>query len=53
MSKYTIILPTLNEGENIHIILFLIFEQAKKNKIDIKVVIVDDNSSDDTRSIIE
>ena len=52
-NKYSVILPTYNERENLPIILYLIFEMADKNKLNFEVIIVEDNSPDGTAEIAE
>ena len=47
MSKTVIVIPTLNENENVEILLEQLIE------FDINVVFVDDNSKDGTRKTIE
>ena len=49
--KYSIILPTYNERENLPIIIWLIFDMAVKESLDIEVVIVEDSSPDGTYEI--
>jgi dolichol-phosphate mannosyltransferase len=51
MPKYSIILPTYNERENLPVIVYLIFEMAKKNNLDFELIIVEDNSPDGTGEI--
>jgi dolichol-phosphate mannosyltransferase len=51
MPKYSIILPTYNERDNLPVIVFLIFEMAEKNKLDFEIVIVEDNSPDGTAEV--
>ncbi|KAK4336889.1 hypothetical protein RND71_043716 [Anisodus tanguticus] len=46
MPKYSIILPTYNEKENLPIITYLIFKHLDKH--DFELIIVDDNSPDNT-----
>jgi dolichol-phosphate mannosyltransferase len=48
----SIIIPTLNEAENIYPLLTRIFETAKDAGLSIEVVFVDDNSKDGTREQI-
>eukprot|EP01017_Pseudomicrothorax_dubius_P034819 TRINITY_DN4810_c0_g1_i10.p1 TRINITY_DN4810_c0_g1~~TRINITY_DN4810_c0_g1_i10.p1 ORF type:complete len:243 (-),score=59.95 TRINITY_DN4810_c0_g1_i10:168-896(-) len=50
-SKYSVILPTYNERENLPIIVTLILEMAEKNKLDFEIVIVEDNSPDGTLQV--
>ena len=51
MNKYSIILPTYNERENLPIITELIMEQSRQYNIDIELIIVDDNSPDRTYEV--
>jgi len=51
MAKYSIILPTYEEKDNLPLIIWLIFDVAKKNTIDIEVIIVEDNSPDGTLDV--
>lgn len=44
----TIVIPTYNERENIKILIPRIFQVLRKNKINGKVLVVDDNSPDGT-----
>ena len=53
LSKYSIILPTYEERDNIPIITWLIFDMAEKNDLDIELVVVDDNSPDGTSLVVE
>lgn len=57
MVKYSVILPTYNERENLPIITYLIFEMAKKkfkfyiiiySNFDFEIIIIEDNSPDGT-----
>jgi dolichol-phosphate mannosyltransferase len=45
-NRYSILLPTYNEKENLPIITYLIFEMAEKNNLNFEIVIIDDNSPD-------
>lgn len=49
--KYSIIMPCYNEEENLPIITFLIFKMARENKLNIELIVVEDNSEDKTREI--
>ncbi|EGG15831.1 glycosyltransferase [Cavenderia fasciculata] len=51
--KYTIILPTYNESDNLPIIIYLIDSELEKNFIDYEVVIVEDNSPDGTLQVAQ
>lgn len=48
MTKYSIILPTYNERENLPVITYLIFKMATENNLKFEIVIVEDNSPDGT-----
>ncbi len=50
---YSIILPTYNERENLPIIFYLIDKYLKEAKLNYEVVIVDDNSPDNTLEIAQ
>ena len=45
-NKYSVLLPTYNEKENLPIIVYLIFEMAEKHNLDFEIIIIDDNSPD-------
>ena len=45
----SIVIPTLNEAENIYPLLTRIFEVAESSQLSLEVVIVDDSSTDGTR----
>ena len=53
MVKYSIILPTYEERDNLPLIIWLIFDVAKKESLDIEVIIVDDNSPDGTLKVAQ
>ena len=46
--KYSVLLPTYNERENLPLITYLLMETAENDNIDMEVVIIDDNSPDGT-----
>lgn len=50
---YSIIVPTYNERENLPILFYLIHKYMTEAKLDFEVVIVDDNSPDNTLEIAE
>lgn len=50
-NKYTVILPTYNERENLPIITWLLAKTFKEHSIDWEVIIVDDNSPDGTQDV--
>eukprot|EP00270_Netrium_digitus_P006164 TRINITY_DN1842_c1_g1_i1.p1 TRINITY_DN1842_c1_g1~~TRINITY_DN1842_c1_g1_i1.p1 ORF type:complete len:267 (-),score=53.24 TRINITY_DN1842_c1_g1_i1:162-926(-) len=51
-SKYSIVVPTFNERENIAILTFLIFKHLQKEQIDFEIIVVDDNSPDGTQEVV-
>lgn len=51
MSKYSVILPTYNERENLPILIWLLADMFTKNNIDWEVIIVDDASPDGTLEV--
>lgn len=53
MSKYSVILPTYNERENLPILVWLLAKTFKENDLDWEVVIVDDASPDGTQQIAQ
>jgi dolichol-phosphate mannosyltransferase len=50
---YQIILPTLNEEKNIPVLFYLIHRMASRIKKKFEVLLVDDNSEDNTRNVVE
>lgn len=50
-NKYTVILPTYNERENLPIITWLLAKTFKEHDIDWEIIIVDDNSPDGTQDV--
>ncbi len=53
MRKIRLILPTYNERENIKKLIPRIFKIAKKSKLDIDILVIDDNSPDKTSEAVE
>ena len=53
MAKYSVLLPTYNESENLPIVVPLLFEVAETHGFDLEVVVVDDNSPDGTAKIAQ
>ncbi|ODV91541.1 glycosyltransferase family 2 protein [Tortispora caseinolytica NRRL Y-17796] len=51
MAKYSVILPTYNERDNLPIVTWLLAKAFNENKIDWELVIVDDASPDGTQDI--
>jgi dolichol-phosphate mannosyltransferase len=52
-SKYSVILPTYNEKENLPLMISMLNESFTKNKLDYEVVIVEDNSPDGTLQVAQ
>jgi dolichol-phosphate mannosyltransferase len=54
--NFSIILPTLNESQNLHLLIPEIYtvlnESSQKSKFDFEVIVVDDNSDDDTHEVV-
>lgn len=50
-ARYSVILPTYNEKENLPIITYLIAKTFTENKLDWEIVIVDDASPDGTQDV--
>jgi len=50
-NKYSILLPTYNERENLPIIVWLIIKYLNKSKIDYEIIIIDDGSPDGTLEV--
>lgn len=53
MAKYSVLLPTYEEKENLPLIMWLIFQEADKQNLDLEVVVVDDNSPDGTQDVVK
>lgn len=51
--ELSIISPALNESKNIRSFVSLIIEQCKKNKIKAEVIIIDDDSKDNSKNILK
>ncbi|KAM3721104.1 Dolichol-phosphate mannosyltransferase subunit [Dirofilaria immitis] len=49
--KYTVLLPTYNERENLPICVWLIDKYMRKAEFSYEVIIIDDNSSDGTMNV--
>src|SRR6266702_4334884 len=48
----SIVVPTWNEGENIRPLVMRIDAALRKNKISYEIIFIDDNSTDNTTSVI-
>ncbi|KAI9262084.1 dolichol-phosphate mannosyltransferase [Sporodiniella umbellata] len=53
LNKYTVILPTYNERENLPIITWLLAKMFTEHAIDWEIIIVDDNSPDGTQKVAQ
>jgi dolichol-phosphate mannosyltransferase len=51
--KYSVIIPTYNEKDNLPIMVFLLDEVFTKHALDYEIIIVDDNSQDGTGLIAD
>ena len=51
MDKFTIVIPVYNEAKNLKILVPKVFKQLRKKKFEL--IIVDDNSNDETSEILE
>ncbi|KAL0243046.1 hypothetical protein GEMRC1_005609 [Eukaryota sp. GEM-RC1] len=51
--KYSVILPTYNEKDNLPLICYLLHREFTKANIDYEIVVVDDNSPDGTSHVAE
>lgn len=52
MAEYSVLLPTYNEKENLPLIVYLIMKEAEQHKINLEIVVVDDNSPDGTQNVV-
>mmetsp|Transcript_167 Transcript_167/g.286 ORF Transcript_167/g.286 Transcript_167/m.286 type:complete len:242 (-) Transcript_167:64-789(-) len=50
--KYSVILPTYNEKDNIPLITYLLVKSFRESGLDYEIVIVDDNSPDGTQDVV-
>ena len=51
--KFTLVIPTYNEAANIERLCSLLVEVLSKNNIDFEIIVVDDNSPDQTGKIVQ
>ncbi|KAK9836775.1 hypothetical protein WJX74_007773 [Apatococcus lobatus] len=51
--KYSVLLPTYNERENIALVVWLLIKSFETSKLDFEIVIVDDNSPDGTQEVVQ
>ncbi|KAL4435629.1 hypothetical protein ABPG77_002592 [Micractinium sp. CCAP 211/92] len=50
--RYSVLLPTYNERENIALIVWLLVETFEKHELDWEIVVIDDNSPDGTQDVV-
>lgn len=50
--KFTFVLPTYNEADNISFVIWLIDETCCKHNLTYEVIVVDDNSPDGTQEVV-
>ena len=53
MSKYSLLIPTYNERDNISLLIYMIDKFLTQNKIDYEIIIVEDNSPDGTINCVK
>ncbi|OMJ71210.1 hypothetical protein SteCoe_30653 [Stentor coeruleus] len=52
MVEYSVLLPTYNERENLPLIVCLLMKVVEQHKLDLEIVVVDDNSPDGTQQVV-
>ncbi|KAJ2288407.1 dolichol-P-mannose synthesis, partial [Coemansia sp. RSA 2706] len=50
-NKYSVLLPTYNERDNLPIIIWLLAKTFEEHRLDYEVIIIDDNSPDGTLEV--
>ena len=50
---YSVLMPTYEERDNLPLIIYLLLQTAEEEKLNLEVVIVDDNSPDGTQDVIK
>ena len=53
LTKYSVLLPTYNERENLPLIVSLLDETFTNNSLQYEIIIVDDNSPDGTAEVAQ
>lgn len=53
LDKYSVLLPTYNERENLPLIIWLLVKTFQENEIDYEIIIIDDGSPDGTRDVAQ
>jgi dolichol-phosphate mannosyltransferase len=51
MSKYSILLPTYEERENLPLIVWLLVKYLGEEKLDFEIIVIDDGSPDGTLEV--
>ncbi|KAI1305145.1 dolichol-P-mannose synthesis [Mortierella claussenii] len=51
--KYSVLLPTYNERDNLPVIVWLLTKTFQENDIDYEIIVIDDNSPDGTLEIAQ
>eukprot|EP00271_Cylindrocystis_brebissonii_P014624 TRINITY_DN3603_c0_g1_i1.p1 TRINITY_DN3603_c0_g1~~TRINITY_DN3603_c0_g1_i1.p1 ORF type:complete len:239 (-),score=30.40 TRINITY_DN3603_c0_g1_i1:761-1477(-) len=51
--KYSVLLPTYNERENISVVVHLLVSVFKRANLQFEVVVIDDNSPDGTQKVVK
>ena len=51
--EYSVLMPTYEERDDLPLIIYLLLQTAEEHKINMEVVIVDDNSPDGTQDVIK
>nr|XP_021490524.1 dolichol-phosphate mannosyltransferase subunit 1-like [Meriones unguiculatus] len=51
--KYSVLLPTYNERENLPLIVWLLVKSFSESAINYEIIIIDDGSPDGTREVAE
>jgi len=50
-TKYSVLLPTYNERENLPLIVYLLVEAFAKEGVDFEIIVIDDGSPDGTGAV--
>ena len=50
-SKYSVLLPTYNERENLPLMVFMLHKVFTENQLDFEIVVVEDSSPDGTHEV--
>jgi dolichol-phosphate mannosyltransferase len=53
MVKVSLIVPTFNEKESLPVLAERVFKTARESKLDLQMLVVDDNSPDGTAKVVE